>query len=55
MKNVDIVWDRVTLDRFIANPDEVVRGNAMKPYGGIASSDTRARIIAYLEAGGAGK
>jgi cytochrome c len=55
MKNADIVWDQAALDRFIANPDEVVRGNAMKPYGGIVSADTRAKIIAYLEASGAGK
>jgi cytochrome c len=52
MKDADIVWDMATLDRFIANPDEVVRGNAMKPYGGIASPDIRARIIAYLQASG---
>jgi cytochrome c len=52
MKNADVVWDKVTLDGFIANPDEVVRGNNMKPYGGVASADTRAKIIAYLEASG---
>jgi cytochrome c2 len=27
----------------------------MKPYGGIAKAEERAKIIAYLEAGGAGK
>jgi cytochrome c len=36
------------LDRFIANPDEVVPGNSMKPYGGLASSDERKKIIGFL-------
>jgi cytochrome c len=54
MADAGIVWDRGTLDRFIANPDEVVRGNNVKPYGGIASAEERARILAYLEASGAG-
>lgn len=52
MRNSDIVWDKASLDRFIANPDEVVRGHNMKPYGGIASAEQRAKIIAYLEASG---
>jgi cytochrome c len=55
MQGSDIVWDKATLDRFIANPDQVVPGHSMKPFGGIASPEVRARIIAYLEAsGGAG-
>jgi cytochrome c len=33
MKGADFVWDKEKLDRFIANPDEVVPGNNMKPYG----------------------
>jgi cytochrome c len=49
MKKADIVWDKNNLDRFIANPDAVVPGNNMKPYGGIASAEERAKIIAYLE------
>ena len=36
------------LNRFIANPDEIVPGNNMKPYGGIASADDRAKIVAFL-------
>jgi len=51
MKGADLVWDKATLDRFIANPDQVVSGNNMKPYGGLASAEERAKIIAYLEAG----
>ena len=39
MKEAGFVWDEEKLDRFIANPDEVVPGNNMKPYGGLSSSD----------------
>src|SRR6266403_547784 len=48
MKGADFVWDKEKLDRFIAKPDEVVPGNNMKPYGGLASSDDRKKIIAFL-------
>ena len=41
MKEADFVWDEEMLDHFIAKPDEVVPGNNMKPYGGLASSDDR--------------
>jgi cytochrome c len=50
MKGADLTWDKATLDRFIANPDQVVSGHSMRPYGGIASADERAKIIAFLEA-----
>src|SRR5262249_44216514 len=50
MKGADLVWDKATLDRFIANPDQIVSGNKMKPYGGLASAEERAKIIAFLEA-----
>jgi cytochrome c2 len=49
MKKADFVWDRGKLDQFITDPDAVVRENKMKPYGGLASADTRAKVIAYLE------
>ena len=48
MKEAGFVWDEEKLDRFIANPDEVVPGNSMKPYGGLASSDERKKIIGFL-------
>jgi cytochrome c len=48
MKDAGLTWDEATLDRFIKSPDDVVRGNNMKPYGGITSADERAKIIAYL-------
>ena len=49
MQSADFVWDKATLDRFIANPDAVVNGNKMKPYGGLASSDDRAKVVNFLE------
>src|SRR5262245_57656683 len=49
MKNADFVWDKGKLDQFIADPNAVVHGNQMKPYGGLASAETRAKVIAYLE------
>jgi len=48
MKEAGFVWDEEKLDRFMANPDEVVPGNGMKPYGGLASSEERKKIIAFL-------
>ena len=48
MKEAGFVWNEENLDRFIANPDEVVPGNSMKPYGGLSSSDDRKKIIAFL-------
>jgi cytochrome c len=49
MKNAGVTWDKATLDRFIADPDAVVPGHNMKPYGGLANADERAKIIAFLE------
>jgi cytochrome c len=48
MKDAGFVWDEDRLGRFIANPNEVVPGNNMKPFNGLASSDDRAKIIAFL-------
>jgi cytochrome c len=52
MKGADLVWDKPALDRFIANPEQVVSGHKMKPYGGIASAEDRAKIITFLETSG---
>ena len=49
MKNAGLTWDKATLDRFIANPDQVVPGHNMKPYGGMASAEDRATLIRFLE------
>jgi cytochrome c len=48
MKGADFVWNEEKLAHFIASPDEVVPGNNMKPYSGLASADDRTKIIAYL-------
>jgi cytochrome c len=48
MKDAGFVWDEQKLERFIANPDELVPGNSMKPYGGLAFIDDRARVISFL-------
>ena len=45
LKGADFVWDEEKLDQFIANPEHVVPGNSMKPYGGLSSSDDRKKII----------
>jgi cytochrome c len=42
------VWDTATLDRFIENPETVISGNNMKPYGGISDPEVRASIVSYL-------
>ena len=54
MKEADFAWDADKLDRFMATPDAVVSGNSMKPFGGVASADDRAKIIAFLS-GAAGQ
>jgi len=48
MKGAGFVWDEEKLSRFIANPDEIVPGNNMKPYGGLASPDDKAKVMAFL-------
>jgi cytochrome c len=49
MKSSGITWDEGNLDKFIENPDNVVHGNAMKPYGGISDASERAKIVSYLK------
>jgi cytochrome c len=52
LDNAEFVWDEETLDRFIANPEQAVPGNNMKPFGGISSKEDRAKIIGFLRAQG---
>ena len=52
LDDADFVWDEETLDRFIANPEQAVPGNNMKPFSGIASREDRAKIIGFLRAQG---
>lgn len=47
-----IVWDAEALDRFIANPEQTVPGNKMKPFTGIADPGVRERIIRFLASNG---
>lgn len=49
MKSSGITWDDKNLDQFIANPENVVHGNAMKPFGGVADASERAKIVDYLK------
>jgi cytochrome c len=49
MQSSGLTWDEANLDKFIANPDTVVHGNAMKPFGGIADASERAMIVSYLK------
>jgi len=49
MQSANIVWTEDNLDKFITDPDRVVHGNAMKPYGGIDDAQQRGEIIAYLK------
>src|SRR5262249_28056360 len=51
MKEADFVWDEAKLERFIASPDEVVPGNKMKPYSGLANKEDREKIVAFLAKG----
>jgi cytochrome c len=48
MKDADFVWDEAKLARFIANPDEIVPGNKMIPYSGLASAEDRKRVVTFL-------
>lgn len=49
MSESNVVWDAEALDRFIENPEAVISGNNMKPYGGISDPEVRSRIVSYLE------
>ena len=48
MKSAGFVWDEEKLEHFIASPDEVVPGNNMRPYGGLASAEDRKRVVIFL-------
>ncbi len=47
MKNAGIVWSEETLDAFLENPLQYVRGNRMA-YAGLRNEQRRADLIAYL-------
>ncbi|GBD48742.1 c-type cytochrome [Methylopila sp. Yamaguchi] len=47
LKRSGLTWTEDTLDRFLANPQGVVRGNRM-PFSGVGDAAERADLIAYL-------
>ncbi|MEG0923251.1 MAG: c-type cytochrome [Comamonas sp.] len=48
MKNSGLTWDEKTLDRFLAQPMQVVPGTTMT-YAGIPDAKERSDLIAYLK------
>lgn len=48
LKGADLTWDEATLDKWIANPKDLVKGNKMS-FPGIKDDGQRADIIAYLK------
>ena len=48
MKRSGIVWSQATLDRFLANPGEVVPGTPMAAFG-VSDAQERADLVAWLE------
>ena len=49
MENSGVTWDETNLDRFISEPDAVINGNAMKPYGGLSDAAQRKAIVDNLK------
>jgi nitrite reductase (NO-forming) len=49
MKQAGLVWDRATLDAYLADPEKVVPGNKM-PFPGLKTDQDRADLIAFLSA-----
>ena len=47
MKRAHLTWSNDELDKWLANPQDVVPGNAM-PYAGMPDGQQRAALIAYL-------
>jgi cytochrome c len=48
MKRSDITWTPMTLDAYIADPQEYIKGNRMA-FAGISDPAERADLVAYLE------
>jgi Cytochrome c2 len=47
MKRSDVVWDAVTLDQYVADPQALIPGNRMA-FAGIADKGERDDLIAFL-------
>ena len=54
LKRADLVWSDATLDRWLANPEELVPGTSMT-FPGIKEAKDRQDVIAYLRAVSEGK
>ncbi|WP_343057466.1 c-type cytochrome [Chthonobacter rhizosphaerae] len=50
MRTAGITWNETTLDIFLAEPDNLIHGHGMNPYGGIKSETDRSAIIQLLKA-----
>lgn len=48
MRRSGLTWDEDTLDRFLADPQALVPGNAM-PYAGEPDPAARSALVAYLK------
>ena len=48
LTNSHLVWNKVTLSKFLADPQALVPGTKM-PYLGLPSAKKRAEVIAYLK------
>jgi len=48
LENANITWSAETLDKFIEDPDAVVPGNQMQPYGGMKDANERAALVTFL-------
>jgi len=48
MTRSDVVWDATTLDAYIANPQDYIKGNRMS-FAGVSDKSDRDDLIAYLE------
>jgi cytochrome c2 len=46
LKNARLSWDEQTLDKFLQNPNGLVRGTKM--FASVPDTETRQRIVAYL-------
>ena len=54
MKRSELVWNRETLNRFLADPPKAVPGTTMT-YAGVGDPQERADLIAYLSSARCGR
>jgi len=54
LRRSDLVWNEKTLDKWLANPEALVPGTSMT-FPGLADSDAREDVVAFLKAVSEGK